>query len=292
MPAPVPLSSPPARIFPEWLPGLEFVIKAVNLGSLLKLPARREIVGGKSRQVCLPPGKPCLLVFCRFSYAGGVYQTCKEIITYWEHPYTGIFWGPVDHQYCGLVALLQRSPVVQKWVEPCVFTQGSHASHDIWGLIRMSCCHETQMKALKWNASLCREPSPLPLRAGPWEEWGGSGSPERPAPLGAELLPGMAPLCNPAIPCSGPSSPAALQTLSANILTCPTYWRNEVPRGILAASVYHIWGYNTLSERHLNFGFFFFPRGNGLSNLPETMILPHILLMGWLVCKCLLIICP
>lgn len=32
---------------------------------------------------------------------------------------------------------------------------------------------------LQMNASLCREPSPLPLRAVPWEEWGGSESPRK-----------------------------------------------------------------------------------------------------------------
>lgn len=42
---------------------------------------------------------------------------------------------------------------------------------------------------------------------------------------------------------------------------------------------------------HLNFRIFF-PGGNGISNLPETMILSHILLMGLLICKSLLIVCP
>lgn len=69
---------------------------------------------------------------------------------------------------------------------------------------------------------------------------------------GAQLLPGMlllAPRMTQRIPCSGQRSQQPCKSTSGSTLTCPSYWENEVPRWILAASVYHIWRYNTPSDR-------------------------------------------
>lgn len=77
-------------------------------------------------------------------------------------PLHGDFLG--TWQQCWLISPLQQSPAIQK------YQWSQMSSHRVpmsavrsGGWSGMSCCHEAQTKASKWNALLCNESSPRPL---------------------------------------------------------------------------------------------------------------------------------